>query len=141
MTETDKREIHKEISPPVEKRMLSDNYDKPVFYWQKFAPKGYNADADKFDKVRHEDLEQRYYFHREKDQRVLIFEIYKEAFLVECFYADPFPNGYYYHIDWNDSTFLELLPLKEHASILRIVSIIVSKGYKYYSHKIYNNFN
>lgn len=122
--------------------MLSDNKNKPVFYWQKFVPKDYDIkefDNNKLHKVKNEDLEQKYYFTREKDQRLLIFEIYKTAFLVECFYTDPFPHGNYQHIDWNDSTFLELLPLKTHATPLSIVSTIISKGYKYYKHIIYDN--
>lgn len=119
---------------------ISDNANKPVYYWQKFLPEGYDLaeiNKDKSHLMKEEDLEQKYIFHRKEDQRILILDIYKKSINIECFYADPFPHGVYQHIDWNDSTFLELLPYKNGINVLQICSIIVQKGYKYHKHIIY----
>ncbi len=106
---------------------LTDNPNVPVYHFRKFLPKDYKPIKDS---SRLNDKES-ILFHNEKEKRVAMIKIAEDCFWLECYYVEPFPNGVFYNIDWNDTLFLECCKLAGKQNVLALVGLLHERGYKF----------
>lgn len=120
----------------LDKSNLSDNADKPVYYWQKFAPptkKKWNPEEQERE-TSAENYIGTEIFRSSQKERMCVLAVYKTILVVDFYYTPNYPHGQILHLDWNDSDILKVLgQTGEKRGILEIASLLNELGYTHSS--------
>ncbi len=108
--------------------ILTDNPNVPVFYFRRFLSPNYKPLKDNYKMT---EIESTYTFYNDNQSRVATITVCKEVFWLDCFFVDPYPHGFFYNIDWNDSLFIEVCKMAGPQNILALISLLNERGYRF----------